>query len=122
MISTMLSTAPAEIFLDDLTPANLVYSGSAGGGDNSGGGGDTGGGAAGDVGRILYTSGNSLLTTDPAWSTPQEVGTAVSNTCSSPAATNSGELLQSLLRPILQYQRRRRRLRRAQRPGGSGGQ
>ncbi len=79
-----------EIFLDDLTPANLVYSGSAGGGDNSGGGGDTGGGAAGDVGRILYTSGNSLLTTDPAWSTPQEVGTAVSNTCSSPATTNSG--------------------------------
>jgi hypothetical protein len=42
------------------------------------------------VGRILYTSGDTLLTTDPAWSTPQELGTAASDTCTSPATTVSG--------------------------------
>lgn len=44
----------------------------------------------GAVGRILYTSGNILLTTDPDWNAPLEVGTAASDTCSSPATTITG--------------------------------
>ncbi|MCP4362011.1 MAG: protein kinase [Chloroflexi bacterium] len=43
------------------------------------------------VGRILYTSGNTLLTTDPDWSSPIELGTIASNSCSSPATTVSGQ-------------------------------
>jgi hypothetical protein len=88
-------TGSGSIYLDDLTTANLTYSGS---GSSSGGG---GGGSTpaptssasappDSIGRILYTSGNSILTTDPAWSSPQEIGTTASDTCSSPAATITG--------------------------------
>ncbi len=45
----------------------------------------------GDVGRILYTSGSTLLTTDPNWAAPQELGTAASDTCGSPATTVAGQ-------------------------------
>ncbi len=45
----------------------------------------------GDVGRIIYTSGSSLLTTDPAWSSPQELGSYASDSCSSPATTVAGQ-------------------------------
>lgn len=45
----------------------------------------------GTVGRILYSSGNVLLTTDPAWSSPVELGTIASDTCNSPANTVSGQ-------------------------------
>jgi hypothetical protein len=45
----------------------------------------------GSVGRILYTSGDTLLTTDPDWSAPQELGTVASDTCNSPATTLSGQ-------------------------------
>ncbi|MCB8985632.1 MAG: protein kinase [Ardenticatenaceae bacterium] len=83
-------TGQGSIYLDDLTSATLE------------GGPVTGqnpvqptftpeAGATGEagtaVGRILYTSGSTLLSTDPAWSTPQEVGTIASDTCSSPATT-----------------------------------
>ena len=37
----------------------------------------------GDIGRILYTTNQSILTTDPTWSAGQEVGTAAGDTCSS---------------------------------------
>ena len=45
----------------------------------------------GDVGRIIYTSGSSLLTTDPAWSAPQELGSYASDSCASPATTVAGQ-------------------------------
>jgi serine/threonine protein kinase len=45
----------------------------------------------GSVGRILYTSGNTIMTTDPDWSTPVEVGTAATNTCGTTAATFTGQ-------------------------------
>jgi serine/threonine-protein kinase len=45
----------------------------------------------GDVGRIIYTSGSSLLTTDPDWSAPQELGSYASDSCSSPATTVTGQ-------------------------------
>jgi hypothetical protein len=45
----------------------------------------------GDVGRIIYTSGSSLLTTDPNWSSPQELGSYASDSCSSPASTVDGQ-------------------------------
>ncbi|MBX3055251.1 MAG: protein kinase [Anaerolineae bacterium] len=45
----------------------------------------------GTVGRILYSSGNTLLTTDPAWSSPVELGTIASDTCNNPANTVSGQ-------------------------------
>lgn len=45
----------------------------------------------GTVGRILYSSGNTLLTTDPAWTAPIELGTIASDTCSSPASTVAGQ-------------------------------
>jgi len=87
-------TGQGSIYLDDLTSATLE------------GGPVTGQnpvqptftpdpaatGAAGTaVGRILYTSGATLLTTDPAWSAPQEVGSVASDTCSSPATTVAGQ-------------------------------
>jgi serine/threonine protein kinase len=46
--------------------------------------------APGDVGRILYTSGNTILSSDPAWGSPVEVGTAASNTCGNVATTVTG--------------------------------
>ncbi|NJN54071.1 MAG: hypothetical protein HC804_04530 [Anaerolineae bacterium] len=46
---------------------------------------------SGTVGRILYSSGNSLLTTDPAWTSPVELGTIASDTCGSPASTVTGQ-------------------------------
>lgn len=45
----------------------------------------------GSIGRILYTSGNTIMTTDPDWSAPVEIGTAARNTCGGSAATVSGE-------------------------------
>ncbi len=45
----------------------------------------------GNVGRIIYTSGSSLLTTDPDWSAPQELGSYASDSCSSPATTVAGQ-------------------------------
>ena len=45
----------------------------------------------GNVGRIIYTSGNILLTTDPSWTSPQELGTASSDSCSNPASTVAGQ-------------------------------
>jgi serine/threonine protein kinase len=45
---------------------------------------------AGEVGRIFYTSGNTLMSTDPNWSTPVEVGTVASNSCGSVATTMTG--------------------------------
>lgn len=87
-----------SIYLDDLTATTIE-----GGAPTSGGGVPVAGGtatavqttsppiASGTVGRILYTSGNVILTTDPSWSTPQEVGTSASDTCSSPATTVVGQ-------------------------------
>jgi serine/threonine protein kinase len=46
---------------------------------------------SGSVGRILYTSGNTLLTTDPNWTSPVELGTAARDTCSNSAALVSGQ-------------------------------
>jgi serine/threonine protein kinase len=43
------------------------------------------------LGRILYTSGNLILTTDPDWTAPHEVGTAAANTCSNTASTPTGQ-------------------------------
>lgn len=45
----------------------------------------------GNLGRIMYTSGNTIMTTDPDWGGPLEVGTAARDTCSSPASTVSGQ-------------------------------
>ncbi len=45
----------------------------------------------GNAGRILYTSGSALMTTDPDWGAPQELGTVSSDSCSSPATTVSGQ-------------------------------
>ncbi len=41
------------------------------------------------MGRIVYVSNNRLLTTDPAWSGGNDLGSVVSNSCSSPATTNT---------------------------------
>jgi serine/threonine protein kinase len=86
-----------SIYLDDLTTANIAYSGSSsssGGSSSSIIGDDEEGVTVANpdsIGRILYTSGDSVLTTDPSWSSPQELGTVASNTCSSPATTVTGE-------------------------------
>jgi serine/threonine protein kinase len=45
----------------------------------------------GDVGRILYTVDDTILTTDPAWTTPQQVGHAASDTCQGTASTVTGQ-------------------------------
>lgn len=45
---------------------------------------DTGG-----LGRIVYVANSSLLTTDPTWSGGVELGSVASNSCSSPASTNT---------------------------------
>ena len=45
----------------------------------------------GDIGRILYTSGNTILTTDPSWSLAKEVGTASTDTCSGAPALVTGQ-------------------------------
>ena len=47
--------------------------------------------ARGDMGRILYTSGRTILTTDPDWNSPAEVGTYSSNTCAGLASTVTGQ-------------------------------
>jgi hypothetical protein len=91
-----------SIYLDDLTTADIPYSSSSsssGGSSSISSGGFASSGVVGDtitvglgsVGHILYTSGDSILTTDPSWSSPQELGTAASNSCSSPATTVTGE-------------------------------
>jgi hypothetical protein len=68
---TITATAPLPTVLSStFTPAPVV--------------------APGDVGRILYTSGSTILSTDPAWSSPVEVGTAASNTCGNVATTVTG--------------------------------
>lgn len=45
----------------------------------------------GSVGQVLYTVGNTIMTSNPDWSTGQEVGTASTNTCSSVATTVNGQ-------------------------------
>ncbi|MCK5921849.1 MAG: hypothetical protein KAG66_12960, partial [Methylococcales bacterium] len=89
-----------EIFIDDLTVATVSNPTTSGGPvaitPTVGSGSATPSATeevvtATDVGRILYTSGSTLMTTDPAWSSPQEVGTAASNSCGSPASTVSGQ-------------------------------
>lgn len=47
--------------------------------------------APGNLGRILYTSGTIILTTDPDWTGASEVGTAATNTCSNTAGTVTGQ-------------------------------
>lgn len=91
-------TGQGSIYLDDLTTATLdtvpitgqnpVQPTFTPGGTPAATGSPA---AAGTIGRILYTSGATLLTTDPAWSAPQEVGTIASNSCSSPASTVTGQ-------------------------------
>ncbi|NHZ72162.1 MAG: protein kinase [Aquificales bacterium] len=88
-----------DIYLDDFTTANIAYTGSSttegDTGDDEDSGSDSDDDATtvdpGSVGRILYTSGDTVLTTDPSWSSPQELGSAASNTCGSPATTVTGE-------------------------------
>ena len=85
-----------NIYLDDLTTANIAYTGSTSSGSSTD---DSSNDVdeiptpveTGSVGRILYTSEDSILTTDPSWSAPEELGTAASNTCGSPATTVTGE-------------------------------
>ncbi len=43
----------------------------------------------GGVGRIMYVSNNRLITTDPAWSSGTDLGSVVSDSCGSPADTNT---------------------------------
>ncbi|MFT5197219.1 MAG: hypothetical protein ACI85U_004260 [Candidatus Promineifilaceae bacterium] len=45
----------------------------------------------GNVGRIIYTSGNVLLTTDPAWSAAVELGTASNTSCSGSPSLITGQ-------------------------------
>jgi hypothetical protein len=45
----------------------------------------------GNVGRILYTSGNTLLTADPSWGIPLELGTASSNSCNNNPTLITGQ-------------------------------
>jgi serine/threonine protein kinase len=45
----------------------------------------------GNLGRILYTSGNIILTTDPDWNAPLEIGTAAANSCGAMASTVTGQ-------------------------------
>ncbi|HFE66303.1 MAG TPA: serine/threonine protein kinase [Chloroflexi bacterium] len=87
-------TGSGDIYLDDLTAANLTLPGGGGSGSAPPATAAATSSASApppeSVGRILYTTGDTLLTTDPAWSAPQELGTAASDTCSSPAATITG--------------------------------
>lgn len=43
-----------------------------------------------DLGRILYSANRTLLTTDPDWSVPRELGTVAGDTCGSVAETVTG--------------------------------
>lgn len=45
----------------------------------------------GDVGRVLYTSGSTLLTTDPSWSAAVELGTFSSNSCGNSPTLITGQ-------------------------------
>lgn len=90
-------TGSGDIYLDDLTAVtlNLNSTPTPVAATPTPGGTPAGEATAppanpGTVGRILYTSNNILLTTDPDWSAPGEVGTAASDTCTSPATTVSG--------------------------------
>ena len=91
------------IYVDDVT-ATTLSGGAPTGGSSSGSSGSGSGNtpsptavattvpvAAGDLGRIIYTSSNILLTTDPSWTSAQEIGTVASDTCSSPATTVTGQ-------------------------------
>ncbi len=90
-------TGQGTIYLDDLTSATLTGTEpTPSAATPTPGGSPTSGATApppdpNTVGRILYSSGNILLTTDPAWSSPVELGTIASDTCSSPASTVSGQ-------------------------------
>ncbi len=88
------------IYVDDLTATTLSGGPPTGGSGTGSGSGNTSAPtavatsppvAAGDLGRIIYTSGNILLTTDPSWTSAQEIGTVASDTCSSPATTVTGQ-------------------------------
>ena len=45
----------------------------------------------GDVGRIIYTSGNSLFTTDPSWDSGAELGTASNSSCNGTPSLITGQ-------------------------------
>jgi hypothetical protein len=83
------------IYLDDL--AAVTVSGTPIPTSSSGSGTSTIPGTAtpqpptGSVGQIVYTSGNTVLTTDPAWSSPVELGTAARDTCSNSASLITGQ-------------------------------
>lgn len=89
------------IYLDNLSATTLeIGAGSSGSTGSTGTGGTTSPTAvpptsepvaAEDLGRIIYTSGNILLTTDPSWTSAQEIGTVASDSCSSPASTVTGQ-------------------------------
>ncbi len=86
-------TGSGDIYLDDLTAANLTLPGGSSGSTPPVPATATSSASTpppDSVGRILYTTGDTILTTDPAWSAPQELGTAASDTCSSPGVTLTG--------------------------------
>jgi serine/threonine protein kinase len=96
-------TGQGEIYLDDLTATTIsgpivgvtpiVPTFTPGSGPTPAAGTPTGTAVAvnpGTIGRILYTSGSTLLTTDPAWSAPVELGTAAKDTCGAQASTMTG--------------------------------
>lgn len=43
-----------------------------------------------ELGRIIYTSNQTLMMSDPTWESPRELGVAASNSCSTPATTVAG--------------------------------
>ena len=45
--------------------------------------------SGGGTGRIIYVANGRLLTTDPAWSSGVELGSVASDSCNSPASTNT---------------------------------
>ncbi|MDJ0756310.1 MAG: protein kinase [Ardenticatenaceae bacterium] len=79
-----------SIYLDDVTVGSGAISPPGGSGESPSPTATVGSGSSGDIGQILYTSGNILLTTDPSWSSPVEVGTAVQTTCSGTPSTVDG--------------------------------
>lgn len=86
------------IYLDDFTSATIAYTGASS--SNNEAAEPTSESSASSTGRILYTSDDTVLTTDPTWSSPQELGTAASNTCSSPASTVTGEIYPLYRSPV----------------------
>lgn len=46
---------------------------------------------SGDIGRIIYTSGGGLFTTDPSWTAGEDLGPASNDTCSGTPALSTGK-------------------------------